>query len=266
MIFPTRAWELEQNDRRLVFVSGSEATLFAETRAFSVTRHCHPAWKVVLPIGGHVEVGVSGRRTTAAAGVIVPPQLAHTCAASSSYVALFIDPWMLRPEPGLTCLDNAAARRLRAALGHADLPDTGADLAAAKAELTALTGAGHSLDPRVAHAIQESTRADPHAHIGAIAAEVGLSPPRMRALVRTAVGIPLVRLRQWSRLRTAIAGLPDESVAAAAASAGFADHAHLARTARTLLGRAPASIGKGTRLSTAKAEPWQNLGGPIRYT
>jgi AraC-like DNA-binding protein len=240
----SRAWELEQNDRRLVFSSGPEATLFGETCAFSVTRHCHPAWKVVLPIGGHVEVGADGGRTIAAAGVIVPPQLAHTCAATSSYAALFIDPWLLRPEPGLTRLDKATARRIRAALGPSGIPATGADLAAAKAELIDLTGAGYPLDPRVAHAVRESTRADPHVDIGAIAADVGLSPPRMRALVRASVGIPLVRLRQWSRLRAAIAGLPGESVAAAAASAGFADQAHLARTARNLLGRAPASIGR----------------------
>ncbi len=244
MIFPRRAWELEQNDRRLVFVCGPEATLFAETRAFSVTRHRHPAWKVVLPIDGHVEVGTDGARVTSADGVLVPPQLAHTCAASASYVALFIDPWALRPELGLTRLDATTARRIRAALGPGGLPGAGADLAAAAAELTARTGAGHPLDPRVAHAIRESTRADAHsaARIGAVAADAGLSPPRLRALVRTAVGIPLVRLRQWSRLRVAVAALPGESVAAAAAVAGFADQAHLARTARALLGRAPASV------------------------
>jgi methylphosphotriester-DNA--protein-cysteine methyltransferase len=134
-----------------------------------------------------------------------------------------------------------------AALGPAGFPDTGADLAAAKAELTELTGAGHALDPRVAHAVQESTRADSAAQIRGIAADVGLSPSRMRALVRASVGIPLVRLRRWSRLRAAIAGLPGESVAAAAASAGFADQAHLTRTARDLLGRAPASIGRAHR-------------------
>ncbi|TDC27609.1 AraC family transcriptional regulator [Streptomyces sp. 8K308] len=176
--------------------------------------------------------------------MIVSPQLAHTCAASSSYAALFVDPWTLRPGLGLTRLDRAATRRILAALGPAGLPGTGADLAAAKAELTDLAGGGYSLDPRAAHAVRESTRADPRAHIGAIAADVGLSPPRMRALVRTSVGIPLVRLRQWSRLRAAIADLPGESVAAAAASAGFSDQAHLARTARNLLGRSPASIGR----------------------
>ncbi|MEB8343806.1 helix-turn-helix domain-containing protein [Streptomyces endophyticus] len=258
MVASGRAWELEQNDRRIVFSTGPEATLFAETRAFGVTRHCHPAWKVVLPIGGHVEVGADGGRTAAAAGVIVPPQLAHTCATTSSYAALFIDPWVLRPELGLTLLDQATTRRILGALGAlgvAGALTAGADLGAAKAELTKFTkftkftglaGAGHPLDPRVAYALRESTRADPRADIGAIAADVGLSPPRLRTLVRASVGIPLVRLRQWARLREAIADLPGESVAAAAASAGFSDQAHLARTARRLIGRAPASISRYT--------------------
>ncbi|MGW3496551.1 helix-turn-helix domain-containing protein [Streptomyces sp. NPDC001020] len=147
---------------------------------------------------------------------------------------------------GLTRLDEAAAGRILAALGHTGVPDTGSasDLSAVKAELTALIGAGRALDPRVAHALCESTRADPRADVGSIAAGVGLSPPRMRALVRASVGVPLVRLRQWARLRAAIADLPRESVAAAAALAGFADQAHLARTARDLIGRAPASVGR----------------------
>ncbi|MDR3084659.1 MAG: helix-turn-helix domain-containing protein [Streptomyces sp.] len=246
MVVPTRAWALERNDRRRVFASGPDASMFAETGAFSVAHHRHPVWKVVLPIGGQVEVGHDKGRTLAAAGVVVPPQLAHTCASSSSYIALFIDPWVLRPELGLRRLDETETGRILAALGHTGIPGTGtaSDLSAAKAELTALTGAGRALDPRVAHALSESTRADRRADIASIAADVGLSPPRMRALVRASVGVPLVRLRQWARLRAAVADLPRESVAAAAALAGFADQAHLARTARDLIGRAPASVGR----------------------
>ncbi|WP_145881993.1 helix-turn-helix domain-containing protein [Streptomyces sp. BK340] len=79
-------------------------------------------------------------------------------------------------------------------------------------------------------------------------ADVGLSPPRLRALVHASVGVPLARLRQWARLRVAVAELPRESAASAAAVAGFADQAHFTRTARSLLGRTPASIGRSPRL------------------
>ncbi|MGW2417827.1 helix-turn-helix domain-containing protein [Streptomyces sp. NPDC001709] len=248
IVVPTRAWALERNDRRVHFASGPDATVFAESAPFHVTRHRHPAWKVVLPLGGHVEVGYGAGRMVAAPGVIVPPQLPHTCAASSGYVALFLDPWVLGPGPRPVRLEGGAVRRLLAALGHTAapglVPGADSDLAAARAELLTLTGAGRPIDPRVAHAVRESTRAGSDAPIGSIAADVGLSAPRLRALVHASVGVPLTRLRQWARLRVAVADLPRESAASAAAVAGFADQAHFTRTARSLLGRTPASIGR----------------------
>ncbi|MFB9431776.1 helix-turn-helix domain-containing protein [Streptoalloteichus tenebrarius] len=71
---------------------------------------------------------------------------------------------------------------------------------------------------------------------------MALSPPRLRALVREAAGAPLSRLRQWQRLRTAVRVLPHGSTADAATTAGFADQAHLTRTARRLAGRTPGSL------------------------
>ncbi|MEU0571253.1 helix-turn-helix domain-containing protein [Nonomuraea sp. NPDC005983] len=226
---------------RRVLVSGGGVTMFAESGGFGVRRHRQPVWKVVLPVGGHVEAGVHGRMPVAAAGVIVPPHLPHTCAATSSYVALFIDPWLLRPGAGVVPLGEAEVRRVLAALGRPGAPD----LDAARAEVTALVGAGRVPDPRVVHALGQLTCPGP---IAAIAADVGLSAPRLRALVRESVGTPLVRLRQWARLRAAVAALPGASVATAAADAGFADQAHFARTARDLIGRTPASL--ASRLTT----------------
>ncbi|MGW7522602.1 helix-turn-helix domain-containing protein [Streptomyces sp. NPDC054783] len=243
-ITAARTWALERNDRRLVFASDPNGAMFAETGAFSVSVHRHPVWKVVLSPGGLVETRLPGKRPVTSAGVIVPPLLVHTAGASSSYTALFLDPWKLPPDVGLIHLDRATVRRLLAALDQNAEPGPDADLAAAAVELTALTGPAQPLDPRVAHAIGESTRATPPAAIGSIAADVGLSATRLRALVRTSVGVPLVQLRTWARLRTAVATLPGTTVAAAAASAGFADQAHLARTARSLLGRTPASMGQ----------------------
>ncbi|WP_331767749.1 helix-turn-helix domain-containing protein [Embleya sp. NBC_00896] len=243
MISSAHAWTLEQNDRRLDFATDAEATMFAETGAAGVTRHLHPAWKIVLSISGHVEIGQGGR-TIAAPGLIVPPQLAHTATATSSYAALFVDCRRLPASTQVTRLDEAAVRRILAALGRAGVHAFAgpADLSAALTELTAATGAGDALDPRVAHALREIAHPDATAPIGAVAADVGLSPPRLRTLVRESVGIPLVRLRQWARLRTAIANLPRDTVAAGAATAGFADQAHLTRMARTMLGRTPASL------------------------
>ncbi|MTE22316.1 helix-turn-helix domain-containing protein [Streptomyces sp. TRM43335] len=214
--------------------------MFADTGASGVARHRHPAWKVVLSIGGRVEVDRYGGRPVVAPGVVVPPQLAHTCRATSAFVALFVDPWLLCPGPGVTRLDEPAVRRILAALGGVDAhgPRERPDFTEARAELTAVAGAGHVPDPRVLHALRRSVAPG---SLDAVAADVGLSAPRLRALVRASVGIPLVRLRQWARLRTAVACLPDGS-AAAAAAAGFADQPHLIRVARDLTGRTPASL------------------------
>lgn len=236
-----------------MFASGPDGTLFAETGPFRVAAHCHPVWKVVLS-AADCEQGIrwSGPRApVASAGVLVPPGFRHGAAASSAYTALFLVPWMLPPgAAGPTPLDRRTVDRVLAALGQgrrgAPSDPREADLAAARAELTRLTGAPPRLDPRVAHVFREVTRAAaPEATvIGPLAADVGLSPVRLRALVREAVGVPLVRIRQWVRLRAAVAALPDGTVAAAAGAAGFADQAHLARTSREFIGRPPVSLGR----------------------
>lgn len=244
MIRSPRAWVLEQNDRRTAFASGTEATPFAESRPFSVSPHRLPAWKAVLPIGGHAELRRPGTPMVAAPGLIVPPQLAHTCATTSPYIALFIDSWLLPASPRPVRLDAYEVRRLLAALGAtgSNDPGTSVDLPAGYAELRALAGPPLPLDPRVAHAVHLCTWSDPDMPITSIAEEVGLSAPRLRALVRHDVGVALARLRRWGRLRMAIADLPEATAALAAANAGFADQAHLTRTARDFIGRTPISL------------------------
>ncbi|WP_431965948.1 helix-turn-helix domain-containing protein [Nocardia sp. bgisy134] len=78
--------------------------------------------------------------------------------------------------------------------------------------------------------------------LGDAATEAGLSAPRLRTLARETIGVPLVRVRQWQRLRTAIAALPHHRISEVAAHAAFADQAHLTRTAQRMLGRSPASL------------------------
>ncbi|TGB08884.1 helix-turn-helix domain-containing protein [Streptomyces sp. MZ04] len=101
-----------------------------------------------------------------------------------------------------------------------------------------------AVDARVRHAVLTCGRA---ARLDAVAADVGLSPARLRTLVRTEVGIPLGTLRQWERLRTAVGSLVQggTDIAEAATAAGFADQAHLTRTVRRLAGRTPGSLRPG---------------------
>ncbi|WP_026120867.1 helix-turn-helix domain-containing protein [Nocardiopsis potens] len=243
-----RTWALERNDRRSALAAGAEMTVYAEDGGFGVGRHKGPAWKVVLGRGGPVEALLGGGRRggrggrVGGAGIIVPPETGHLCTAAGAFTAFFVDPWLLRPAAGPVPLDRDEVRRLLAALGP---PGGAPDTSAAFAELTRVTGAGAPLDPRVEYAVgaSMSMRAAGEAgRIGAIAADVGLSPVRLRALVGASVGVPLVRLRSWARLRWAIGRLADGSAADAAAEAGFADQAHFTRTAGGLLGRTPGSL------------------------
>ncbi|MFI1336430.1 hypothetical protein ACH4U7_41250 [Streptomyces sp. NPDC020845] len=161
MIRPPRTWSPEQNDRRVVFAVGDRATLFTESAAFQVTRHGPPVWKVVLPIGGHALIRPEGGRTVAAPGLLVPPRLVHTCAATSAYAALFIEPWLIPPGPGPVRLDVGTVRRLLAALGPVGVcgPAAAPHPDAAYDELVALTGRPLALDTRVTHALRETADA-----------------------------------------------------------------------------------------------------------
>ncbi|MCI3935303.1 helix-turn-helix domain-containing protein [Streptomyces sp. AN091965] len=211
------------------FAARHGLSLFAEPSAYAVPRHRHPVWKVVLPLSGGVRVDGG-----AGAGVLVPPQHAHTCATSAGFVAVFVDPWCVRADPsGPTWLDERAVARLLAAWRE--------DASALGHELAGVAGEPTAVDPRVAHAVRASALAE---RLDGVAADVGLSPGRLRTLVRTEVGVPLAVMRRWQRLRTAVGALLTDgsAIADAALGAGFADQAHLTRTVRALAGRTPASL------------------------
>ncbi|MET9544916.1 helix-turn-helix domain-containing protein [Streptomyces sp. NPDC006627] len=251
MIGPPLALRLERNACRREVSAGREAgrvpasfavareiAVFTEARAYEVTWHRHPAWKLVLPLGGRVRVGES-----AGAGVLVPPQYAHVCAASSAFVAVFVEPWCLRADPAApTWLDGRTVRRLLDAMSGGGAGGV-TDMEALRAEVASFAGLRTGVDPRVPYAVRACAQA---ARIGAVAAELGLSPARLRALVAAEVGIPLATLRQWGRLRAAFGSLVGrgeaEGIAEAAAEAGFADQAHLTRAARRFIGRTPGSL------------------------
>ena len=88
-----------------------------------------------------------------------------------------------------------------------------------------------------------NTLADSDIPLPSLAATVGLSPQRLRALARQQLGMPLARWRVWSRLRRAAEALQGgQSLADAAITAGFADQAHLTRQMREMMGLTPAAL------------------------
>jgi AraC-like DNA-binding protein len=163
------------------------------------------------------------------AGLVVPPMQPHCLLATADVLTYFIEPHC------------AFADRLRERYG---------DGITTAPELTDLTeddvrpagGRGsNDLDPRLVLAL--NALADSDIALPALAVDVGLSPQRLRALARQQLGMPLARWRVWTRLRRAAEALKSgQSLADAAAVAGFADQAHLTRQMREMMGLTPAAL------------------------
>lgn len=98
------------------------------------------------------------------------------------------------------------------------------------------------LDARVARALERLARA-PGTPLTDLARGVGLSVDRLTHLVSLETGIPPRRHAVWQRLLALLSGQPQlGSLAEVAVSAGFTDHAHMTRTFRRFLGRAPSEF------------------------
>jgi AraC-like DNA-binding protein len=234
------SWRLERGLGQVSFTRCTELTVFSETKSARISApHAHPAWTFLLPVdGGTVTVTAGDTVRVHNEGVLLPPQSRYRAATDGPHVALYAHAWRwARPEsPRLRILGAGSARRVLDAL---DI-DNGTDLSAAVVELTPLVGRVGPIDPRLAFVVESLPAAD---RIDVLASEVGISRSRLRSIVHEEIGVPLTQLRLWSRLARAILWLPHRPTAAAAATAaGFADQAHLTRTARRFLGRTPGDL------------------------
>lgn len=193
------------------------------------TLHRHAAFQIVIGIRDDVAVvDVSGAQHRAAA-LVVPPMERHCLLANPDVLTYFVEPHCVFSDRlrqhyggGIT-----AAPELRD-LGEADLRPT--DI-----------GPSRELDPRLVEVMNAlGAQSLP---LPALAANVGLSPQRLRALARQQLGMPLARWRVWTRLRRAAEALQSgQTLADAAITAGFADQAHLTRQMREMMGLTPATV------------------------
>jgi AraC-like DNA-binding protein len=79
-----------------------------------------------------------------------------------------------------------------------------------------------------------------HVNLASLSREAGLSPRQMRHTFARDVGLPMRAYLRWKRLHRAAAEVEKgASLSAAAASAGFADGAHLSRVFREQFGITP---------------------------
>ncbi|AEV72322.1 DNA-binding domain-containing protein, AraC-type [Mycolicibacterium rhodesiae NBB3] len=193
------------------------------------TLHRHAAFQIVVGQPDAVGVADAAGITHRAVALVVPPMHPHCLQATPDVLAFFVEPHC------------AFADRLRRHYG---------DGITAAPELRGLSEddvrpvgrrGSDQLDPRLMQAL--NTLADSDIALPAVAAHVGLSPQRLRALAREQLGMPLARWRVWTRLRHAAEVLQSgQTLADAATAAGFADQAHFSRQMREMMGLTPAAL------------------------
>jgi AraC-like DNA-binding protein len=190
--------------------------------------HRHAAFQIAIAVRGEVTMLDASGVCHRAAALVVPPMTRHQMLATTDVLAYFVEPQCafadrLRQYHGIT-----SAGELRGLREEEIRP-------------AAARGSG-ALDPRLVAAM-DTTVAAWELAMPDLAARVGLSPQRLRALARRQLGMPLTRWRVWARLRRAAEALRDgQSLTDAALTAGFADQAHLTRWMREMMGLTPSAV------------------------
>ena len=223
-----------------------------------IAPHAHYAIQLVVgaPSGLRVQFGRHGAWQPCAAA-LVPSRATHSIDVSDCRwsAVLFVEPET--PE------GRALAARLQGRVEHlenVELADGVARLerawrieqrreavTAACADLVrrlSATAAREPSDPRVLTAIElVRQRLDDVPSLDEIAAAVNLSPSRFRHLFVEQTGMPMRTYVLWRRVLHVWELLTrGETLSTAAHAAGFADSAHLSRTARTMFGLPPSVL------------------------
>ncbi|MBW8487360.1 helix-turn-helix domain-containing protein [Actinomadura parmotrematis] len=200
--------------------------------------HRHAAFQVAVGVRGEAGADDAAGTRHRGAALIVPPMAAHRLLPARALRVFFVEPHC------------AFADRLRPLCGDGVTPAPG--LGGLREEDVRAAGARPSgeLDGRLLAAMR--ALADGPVPLAALAADVGLSPQRLRALARAELGMPLARWRVWRRLAAAAdamrAGRP---LGDAALAGGFADQAHFTREMRRMMGITPAEVARMLRASAA---------------
>lgn len=230
------------------------------SRSQRTTQHAHYAWKVHVGLDAPVWVKPSERAAASEARVIVvPPNVQHATGAVGWSAALFFEPgsratpW--RETGPAYVIDGVRARRLVGLVDEAmtsSRVDIGSFVDQVARATFAPSARPRSLDARVGAALA-AIRRDMDVDLRLLASTLRLSVDRLTHLVSEQTGMPLRRHALWQRvLRVLGAGARPALLAAAAVEAGFSDHAHMTRSFRRFLGRAPSEF----RVPPRVIEPW----------
>lgn len=186
--------------------------------------HRHAAFQVAIAPGGTVAIeDTAGARHRGEVLVVTPMTRHRVLPGTEDLLTYFVDPHLAYADRLRDEFDGIAAAPELAGLREEEL--RGARTSA-------------ELDPRLLQAM--AAVSGPGLPMTQVAAEVGLSPQRLRAIARLELGMPLPRWRAWVRLRRAAEALAAGSpLAEAALDAGFADQAHMTRWMREMMGITP---------------------------
>jgi AraC-like DNA-binding protein len=225
-----------------LFVSAKRAVYLYVGPLVATTRHAHHAAQIVIaPQGLYIEDGSKGRLRARAA--VIPPRLPHGHGACTHAALLFLDG------------DDFASRGLarnaepRCETWSRDTLDVSVprDPSREKARVliaSILSALDLRQSPKPRHPAARRMCAyldgSGDVDLARLSHRAGLSPRQMRHAFARDVGLPMRAYLRWQRLRRAIAAVEEgASLSAAAASAGFADCAHLSRVFRSQFGMTP---------------------------
>jgi AraC family transcriptional regulator len=224
----------------------------------AISPHSHYAIQLVLgaPTGLRVQFGRRGEWVPCAAA-LVPSRATHTIDVNECdmSVVLFIEPetpegkaLTARLQGRLEILDtqavSAAAKRLEQAWRVERSREAVNAVCTRLVQDISRTAPREPSDPRVLAAVEYiRQRVDQAVSLPEVARVARLSPDRFRHLFVEETGMPLRTYVLWRRLLHVWTLLSaGETLSSAAHAAGFADSAHLSRTARTMFGLPPSAL------------------------
>lgn len=220
----------------------SEMRLLYVGPLVATKRHAHHAAQIVVaPEGIDIDDGTGGRIRASAA--VIPPRVRHGHGACEHGAILFLDGDDLASRRLSRDADPRCEAWVRAPL-DVSLPRDPSQKAARElvSSLLSVVDPHRSPEPRHPAARRMCERLDGSAHVdlASLSQAAGLSPRQMRHAFSRDVGLSMRAYLRWKRLRLAVAAVEQgASLSAAAASAGFADGAHLSRVFREQFGMNP---------------------------
>lgn len=228
--------------------------------------HAHHAIQIVIAIDGCVSICGRDEEWRESRGIVVRPDAEHSFDCNGALgVMVFVDPessegaWLsasLRQD-----ITNVPDTRLDSIVPEfrtfAGQPDESGDIAAL------IRRGVHGLRPGLAPTPRLDSRVttvldairtsdDLRISLDKAAGMAFLSPTRFVHLFKDQVGLPFSRYMLWRKLTRAMVAIgSEETIAAAAHAADFADAAHLTRTFYQMVGMAPSVLMRGDFIEIA---------------